>query len=58
MKEIQVNGNDTGLKVFINDVPDLSQIPKDITDTLITTLEHQISEHLEQVKKRTANTDI
>ena len=48
MKEIQVKGNDTGIKVFINGVPDLTQIPKEITDTLVTTLEFQISEHFEQ----------
>lgn len=45
MKEINVKGNDTGIKVFINGVPDLTQIPKDITDTLITVLEFEISEN-------------
>ena len=52
MKEIRVKGNDTGIKVFINDVPDLTQIPKNITDTLVTTMEMQISEHFEQKEKR------
>lgn len=51
MKEIQVKGNDTGIKVFINSVPDLTQIPKEITDTLVTTLEMQISEHFEMKRK-------
>ena len=45
MKEINVKGNDTGIKVFINGVPDLTQIPKDITDTLITVLEFEIREN-------------
>lgn len=52
MKEIQIKVNDTGLKVFINDVPDLSQIPKNITDAVVTTLEMKISEHFEQKEKR------
>jgi len=51
MKEIQVKGNDTGLKVFINTVPDLTQIPKNITDALVTTMEMQISEHFENEKR-------
>ena len=45
MKEINVKGNDTSIKVFINGVPDLTQIPKDITDTLITVLEFEIREN-------------
>ena len=51
MKEIQVKGNDTGLKVFINGVPDLTQIPKKITDVLVTALEINISEHYEPKKQ-------
>lgn len=51
MKEIQIKGNDTGIKVFINGVPDLTQVPKEITDTLVTTLEMEISEHFELSKK-------
>ncbi len=51
MKEIQVKGNDTGIKVFINGVPDLTQIPKNITDTLVTALEMKISEHFENKKR-------
>lgn len=51
MKEIQVKGNNTGLKVFINAVSDLSQIPKNITDALVTTLEMQIAEHFETKRK-------
>ena len=57
MKEIQVKGNDTGLKVFINGVPDLTQIPKNITDAVVTTLEMQISEHFEITPKSKARTD-
>ena len=52
MKEVNIKGNDTGMKVFINGVPDLTQIPKNITEALVTALEVQISEHYEQ-KKRT-----
>ena len=51
MKEIQIKGNDTGIKVFINAVPNLSQIPKNITDAIVTTMEMQISEHFETKRK-------
>ena len=52
MKEIQVKGNETGLRVFVNDVPDLKQIPKDIADSMISVLEMEIFEHFEQKEKR------
>ena len=52
MKEVNIKGNDTGMKVFINGVPDLTQIPKNITDALVTALEVQISERYEQKEKR------
>ena len=47
MKEIKVNGNDTGLRVFINGVPDLTQVPKEIGKTVINTLEAEIAEWME-----------
>ena len=47
MKEIKVSGNDTGLRVFINGVPDLTQIPKEIGKTVINTLEAEIAEWME-----------
>ena len=47
MKEIKVNGNGTGLRVFINGVPDLTQVPKEICKTVINTLEAEIAEWME-----------
>ena len=47
MKEISIKGNDTGLRVFINGVPDLKQIPKEIGNTVINTLEAEIAEWME-----------
>ena len=47
MKEIKVNGNGTGLRVFINGVPDLTQVPKEIGKTVINTLEAEIAEWME-----------
>ena len=47
MKEIKVNGNDTGLRIFINGVPDLTQVPKEIGKTVINTLEAEIAEWME-----------
>lgn len=35
MKEIQLDDNDTGLKVFVSGVPDLSLIPESLTDWFI-----------------------
>lgn len=35
VKEIQLNDNDTGLKVFVNREPDLSLIPGSLMDCFI-----------------------
>ena len=35
MKEIQLNDNDTGLKVLVNGEPDLSLIPESLMDCFI-----------------------
>lgn len=51
MKEIRVKGNDTGIKVFINDVPDLTQVPKEVEKSIINVLETKISEWLELKNK-------
>lgn len=32
MTEIIVDGNETGRMIFINGIPDLSQVPQDIMD--------------------------
>ncbi len=32
MIEIIVDGNETGRKIFINGVPDLEKVPKDVLD--------------------------
>lgn len=38
MKEIQLNDNDTGLKVFVNGDPDLSLIPDSLIDCFSETI--------------------
>lgn len=38
MKEIQLDDNDTGLKMFVNGDPDLSLIPESLTDCFIDTV--------------------
>ena len=35
MKEIQLDNNDTGLKVFVNGEPDLSLIPESLMECFI-----------------------
>lgn len=42
MKEIQLDGNDTGLKVFVNGEPDLSLIPESLMDCFIESIIEQI----------------
>lgn len=44
MKELEVKDNPTGLHVFINGIPDIKLIPKDVADCIISALETQISE--------------
>ena len=38
MKEIQIDDNDTGLKVFVNGEPDLSLIPEILMECFIDVL--------------------
>lgn len=44
MEEITVKDNQSGLRVFINGVPDLKQIPKEISESILAVLESEISE--------------
>lgn len=52
MKEIIVKNNTTGLGVFINGVPNISLVPKDEADCIITALELQIAEYYKPKSKR------
>ncbi len=52
MQEITVKNNETGLKVFINGVPDLKQIPKDVADAFICSLAVKSEEYAKKHKKR------
>lgn len=47
MKEVMVKNNTTGLRVFINDVPNFKLIPKDEIDVVIAALELQIAKFYE-----------
>ncbi len=44
MKELTMDFNPLGLKVFINEEPSLDLIPKDTLDLIITELDKQIQE--------------
>lgn len=50
MEEVKIE-NDLELKVFINGVPDISFMPKELFDGFIATLELQISENLKNSDK-------
>jgi len=45
MKEIQLDNNDTGLKVFVNGEPDLSLIPESLMDCFIEAMIEQIAKN-------------
>lgn len=47
MEEINVQKNETEMKVFINGIPDLSLMPKEIAEMIISKLEVKISEKKE-----------
>lgn len=55
MKEIMLKNNTTGLRVYINDVPNIKLVPKEEADMVIAALEQQISifhdkKHKKQIK--------
>jgi len=51
MQEVIIENNTTGLRVFINGVPNLKSIPKDEAESTIVALELQISEFYEKKYK-------
>lgn len=51
MQEIILKNNTTGLKVYINDKPDLKKIPKDVADTFIYALAVKTEEYIKKTKK-------
>lgn len=51
MRELKIKDNDTGLKVYINDFPDIKNIPKDIFELFIKSLEDEISEQIKQKRQ-------
>ena len=54
MQEIKVK-NDAGLKVYINGVPKLENIPKDILDCFIDCMSQQICDEIEKRKNASCN---
>lgn len=50
MEEIKIE-NELGLKVYINGVPDLTLMPKEVFDSFIVALELQISESVKDGDK-------
>lgn len=42
MQEVEVEDNELGLRVFINGVPDLTEMPKEIAESFLSALEMQI----------------
>lgn len=52
MQEITIKNNVSGLKVFINGVPDVKRIPKDVADAFIYSLAVKSEEYAKKHKKR------
>ena len=51
MKKIEVKDNPLKLDVYVNGVPDISLIPKDLMDAYITALTERLLEILKEEKK-------
>ena len=49
VKEIQLNDNDTGLKVFVNGEPELSLIPESLMDCFIEAMIERMGESLSKI---------
>ena len=49
MKEIQLNDNSTGLKVFVNGEPDLSLISESLMDCFIEAMIERMEESLSKI---------
>ena len=43
--------NELGLKIYINEVPDIKEIPPDKLESLLTVLEVEISKYYENKEK-------
>lgn len=54
LQEIQLPSNKTGIKVFINGVPDVSQVHSDNMKIWATVLDKVLSEHIDNYHKRRA----
>lgn len=51
MKEIKIKSNDSNLKIFINDLPNLFLMPKDEFELIIVGIELQMTEYFKYKRK-------
>ncbi len=51
MTEIEIEENETELRLFINGIPDFTLIPKEKYDSFITALELEISDYYKKIAK-------
>ena len=59
MQEIKIDGNETGLKIFINGVPDFSLMPTDKIELLVSSIEKIMTEQMKDNKQcSTKSTEI
>lgn len=58
MKEIKIKNNESGLKIFINDLPNLSLMPIDELDLIIIGIELQMTEYFKHKRKKLSKKSI
>jgi len=52
LEEIIVKGNEAGLRVYVNGIPKIENIPNEELTPLIVSLEIAVSNHFENYQKR------
>lgn len=52
MEEVKIKNNPLGLKIYINGVPDISQIPKDLMDAFIGVLTEQVLSYISEKREK------
>lgn len=51
LQEIKIKNNETGIVIYINGIPDLRSIPKDLQDLTLTGIELQMTSYFKKKRK-------
>lgn len=55
LKEIKIKNNETGLVIYINGVPNLKNIPKDLQDLALAGIEIQMTSYFKKKRRNVKN---